>query len=314
MGTDINYHEMHQSVPAVWKSSRIHFFKYMSAGTAKIVLANRTLRWSTPGTLNDPYDLQFDLQISADRSRVRPLALERLWEVFKGRRSAETGKPLAQLIQLAGLSAPQMTRQEFERRFGPAFDEGFERMMKILPEVNAEVRQQMQSSKVLCLTVDPQCPPMWAHYADNSRGVVLRFRTIPAFDSYFGLAQCVKYVTQPPQLISEDQLVDMFAGLSGVDVNGALDNLVFTKGVGWSYEQEWRISVGDGWKPGSSFEDLTFGRNELDGLIFGIKTSEKDRTEILSLLDKFPNVKLMEAARSFGGFQFEIRELNEQRP
>jgi hypothetical protein len=40
-----------------------HLFKYVSREVGKLVLANRTLRWSTPGTLNDPYDMQFDLQL-----------------------------------------------------------------------------------------------------------------------------------------------------------------------------------------------------------------------------------------------------------
>src|SRR4051794_34870497 len=46
------------------------FYKYMSPATAHAVLGNQTLRWSTPGTLNDPYDMQFDLKYEVDRGLV----------------------------------------------------------------------------------------------------------------------------------------------------------------------------------------------------------------------------------------------------
>jgi hypothetical protein len=59
------------------------FYKYMGAETAHIVLTNQTPRWSTPGTLNDPYDMQFDLRYDIDRNIVRRMALEKLWEAYE---------------------------------------------------------------------------------------------------------------------------------------------------------------------------------------------------------------------------------------
>jgi hypothetical protein len=52
-------------IPPNWNNDRLHFFKYMNFETAKIVLENRTLRWTTPRTLNDLYDVQIDLRLGA---------------------------------------------------------------------------------------------------------------------------------------------------------------------------------------------------------------------------------------------------------
>jgi hypothetical protein len=45
----------------VRSTNRLHerqsFFKYMSAATARIVLTNRTIRWSSPVLFNDPFDV-----------------------------------------------------------------------------------------------------------------------------------------------------------------------------------------------------------------------------------------------------------------
>ena len=43
------------------KHQRQSFFKYTSAETARQVLANRTLRWSSPLLFNDPFDVPREL-------------------------------------------------------------------------------------------------------------------------------------------------------------------------------------------------------------------------------------------------------------
>src|SRR6266446_7525436 len=47
------------------RGPRLHdrqsFFKYMPASTAKVVLENGTLRWSSPVLFNDPFDVPREL-------------------------------------------------------------------------------------------------------------------------------------------------------------------------------------------------------------------------------------------------------------
>ena len=50
-----------------------HFFKYMSRDAALATLQNGTLRWSTPPTLNDPFDMQFAFQLRIDKEVARPV-------------------------------------------------------------------------------------------------------------------------------------------------------------------------------------------------------------------------------------------------
>ncbi|WP_269930757.1 DUF2971 domain-containing protein [Aminobacter sp. HY435] len=306
----MDHDELLKVTPRSWANQRVHFFKYMSLGTARIVLSNTTLRWSTPGTLNDPYDIQFDLQLSVDRSRLRPMAVAKLWKVFKGKSVVSEANGLGQLIAYMGTQLPHYPRSEFEREFGEAIDEGFERMMAALPGVNAEVREKMADSKVLCLTTDPTSPPMWAHYADNNRGVVLRFRSIPAFDSAFGMAKPVDYVEELPKLLDEEFLAEMFAGRSSIDPVIAANRMVFTKGADWSYEKEWRIFSGAGRNKRAESEDLPFHTLELDGIIAGLRMPVADRKELEGLASRYSNVELMEACRSTSSLKHEIRTLS----
>ena len=73
------------------------FLKYMSCATGKIVLQNRTLRWATPGTLNDPYDAQFDLHIDVDRQQLRAITLGKIWDAYAG----EQPPPIRNALSIA---------------------------------------------------------------------------------------------------------------------------------------------------------------------------------------------------------------------
>lgn len=89
------------------------FYKYMGAETAHIVLTNQTPRWSTPGTLNDPYDMQFDLRYDIDRNIVRRMVLEKLWEAYRGA-PVMVGNVLGVLMQVIRAKVPDMSREQFE--------------------------------------------------------------------------------------------------------------------------------------------------------------------------------------------------------
>ncbi|MER8461013.1 DUF2971 domain-containing protein [Mesorhizobium sp. M0700] len=306
----MDFNAMLPVVPASWNNRRVHFFKYMSLGTAKAVLTNGTLRWSTPGTLNDPYDVQFDLAITANRTKLRAASLAKLWELFKGERDVERGNRLGALVRALGTQRPNLSREDFEKELGDGFEEGFDRMMAALPGVNAEIRQIMADSKVLCLTTDPINTSMWAHYGELNRGAVLRFRSIVAFSSPFGMAKAVEYVEALPKLMDEAFLADMFAGLASINPAVASHRMVFTKGIDWSYEREWRVFAGAGRNKSQAPEDLPFHELELDGLILGLAMPVADRKDLEALAARYPNVEMMEAVRSSTGFRHEIRTLS----
>ena len=49
---------------------RISFFKYMPASTAKVVLDNSTLRWSSPSLFNDPFDVPRELSFGITPAQI----------------------------------------------------------------------------------------------------------------------------------------------------------------------------------------------------------------------------------------------------
>lgn len=294
--------------PAHWYNDRLHFFKYMTAGTAKIVLENQTLRWSTPAMLNDPFDVQFEMGIRADRGRLKRETVNRLWRLYNGDPDLIPNNAVGHLMNAIRLSGIILGEDEFDKEFGEACEEGYDRMLMVLPEVNSRAAVEFAKSKILCLTSVPDNTLMWSHYAASHSGVVLRLRSVPALDSPYGMAKPVNYVEHVPEMFHEDFLIEMSAGLASIDTNEIIDRMIYTKSSAWAYQNEWRVQMGSGRNPDLPFDDCQFSRNELDGIIFGLRTSEQDRTEIRKLAQDYPNAQLMEMRRTNSSFQLRVEE------
>src|SRR5262245_12595390 len=46
-------------------------YKYMTAATARIVLGNRTIRWSAPSRFNDPFDMGIPMGFGFEPAEMR---------------------------------------------------------------------------------------------------------------------------------------------------------------------------------------------------------------------------------------------------
>lgn len=282
-------------------------FKFLTAETAAIVLKNGTLRWSTPRTFNDPFDVQFDLRIEVDRSEVRRLALQKMWDDHYGPDPQPPGNFHGELIRLFRDRFPRFSKEEFEKKYAGAVDESLKRGLAGLPRLQIETRDHMRDSKILCLTSDPNHVLMWTHYAQQHTGVVLCFRNVEGLDSPWQEAKPVEYVNDMPLLADSELLSDIMSGRASFDIRSIIHRLVYTKSVAFSYEKEQRIYSGAGRNPGAEFEDIQFHPMELETIIFGLRTAPEHRSQILALIQsRYPHVVVRQANLQADRFGMEI--------
>lgn len=286
-----------QNKPEAWANDRRHFYKYVSADVAKIILGNRTLRWTTPAQLNDPFDAQCDLPLELDLQKIKDLVRPQLWKVYRGELEPHPKNQVGALLKLLGRTAKFPSDVELFREYESSLDQGYELMFQHLPALQAGLSRALSTIKMLCLTVSADNALMWSHYAASHTGVVLRFRSIPELDSPFGMARPINYVAELPKLFSDELVAGTFAGTSVLDEDDIFRKATFTKSDIWAYEKEWRITSGSGRFPDQPFEDNPFGADELDGLIFGLRTSENDISELRGLAANYPNISIMRATR-----------------
>jgi hypothetical protein len=290
-----------------------HLYKYMGYDLGHIVLQNRTLRWSTPGTLNDPYDMQFGLRIEMDAIEVKARALGKLWEQLYGEAPAPAGNQFGTAIDALRGNLRQLSREEFDQEFAEPIDQTLKQMGHSLPRLLEFTRGVLARSKILCLSSDPTNTLMWAHYGGNHQGIALRFRDALGLDSPWKMARPVNYLSDIPVLIDSDYLSDFLAGRDELKPRGILDRLIYTKSSHWAYEQEWRIFSGDGRDPNAAFEDITFHPLELDGVILGCRMPDDKRNATTALVRRlYPHAEILHAVPSERQFQFTIERLRSE--
>lgn len=286
------------------------FFKLMSRGTGKVVLKNKTLRWTTPPMFNDPFDVQTALPLShGETEGVRQAALDMLWESFYENGPLEPESLIGKLVLRFRDKFPKMERSEFDSAYGPGFDEILSRPFAS-EGAQAELGAFMARIKILCLTDRFDSVPMWSHYAEQHQGIALRFCTPEGFDSPWVMAKQVHYSDQPPAFVEQEFLSAFLAGRYLPDKSQLFDAMTYTKGSEWSYESEWRISSGDGRNPNATFEDLPFFAQEVDAIVLGCRMNEEDRAEFSALRNElFPHAELLMAVPRNDAYRMKLEPL-----
>lgn len=289
-------------------NSQEFFYKYMTRATARVVLEQRTLRWSTPGTLNDPYDVQFNVHLGIDRAAVKAAALQTLWDAHYGDNPPVMPNALGQVIGLVRGLFPRLSREEFDREYGEAIDEGLAGLERRIPETQTLVREFLATCKILCLTELPDNVLMWTHYAERHQGIVLRFKSVDGLDSPWKVARPVEYLPEMPRLLDDAYMANILLQPLETNVRLILDRLIYTKSDAWAYEREWRLFTGAGRNPTAIFEDVPFHPLELDAVILGCRMADEDRHTLSELAKcRYPHVQVYVADLVPDRFKIELK-------
>jgi hypothetical protein len=107
--------------------------------------------------------------------------------------------------------------------------------MQSILEYNAFINSQLRQIRIACFTEQLRNMPMWAHYANNHRGICLLYDTTTNMgmlhkDRFYK----VQYRNQIFDAVYESIQYDR-------RLYSMLEECVITKHADWSYEKEWRL-------------------------------------------------------------------------
>lgn len=287
------------------------FYKFMKASTAEIVLTNRTLRWSTPAAFNDPFDMQFDLELPHVDEALKAEHLTKHYESMTGVGPCDLNNKLglvnAFFARRLKETGQTFTRADFDEEMAGAFDEMVQRGAAAIAELQSDLRRHMASEKVLCLTDRIDSVQQWSHYADEHRGVALQFVTPPGVDSPWSQARKVDYADDMPLLLTRGEYTDFTSGRGVMEVERTLHRIIYTKAREWQNENEWRIATGYGRDAKAPHEDIPFNRNELGAVIFGCRVERETKERLAKLAAaNFPHARLLQAGKAAREFRVTV--------
>jgi hypothetical protein len=282
----------------------------MTAATGKTALQNRTLRWSSPALFNDPFDVQFDLHVEYDREKVIEKTMEEIWAAYSGEKKLEVSNTFSLLLAVLRDTAPGISEKEFRAEMHGAIEHGINRSEAYLPKLHADLRSEIASVKLLCLSELFDNILMWSHYSKDHTGIVLRLTCIESLDSAWGAAKPVRYERKMPRLLNESEAINLMSGQGSIDERAMLDNVVYAKAIDWDYEKEWRIFGGR--DSSVKFEDIPFHKEELTAIYLGCRIDSNDKTQIVEIAKQsYAHVELFKGKKAERSFSLEFEKLTE---
>jgi hypothetical protein len=244
------------------------------------ILANSAIYCSNPANFNDPWDCkaEFNTELLNDADENE---LHIRWAVDLRRRTNP------------GVPEDEIARMETKLRSDKTFAAG------LISTMSTEVSKAIaQRYRVYCLCPDVGNLLMWAHYADNHRGICLEFSL--RNDVMCGAQRC-EYLDKFP-------IIRVYSRSEN-------DNLtiLLAKANAWSYEKEYRLialerSAGQV-SPGVMMTDAGFLRLPSDALTAVIVGCQGDYGKVKSVAGLHaPGIKIKRAVRVTNRYELRIEE------
>lgn len=296
------------------RHDRQFFYKYVTVKVAKIVLATRKLRWSSPLLFNDPFDITQELRLDFDEAKLNAALTER-WAslIEQGDPSGSVKNPVVAALLRLVMHADPDVRRTMANEHRQSIDAPTPGQIASLAAVKDKWKEMVPTFRVLCLSELHDVTPMWLHYAEQYKGVVLEFSAVDELDSAFLVAHPVVYQDTPPSIADPETWVSLLLGQGEATYLDIFAEYQYVKTNAWSYEKEWRIVSGD--RPGESglFGDYGFHPHELTGIYFGPQCSAGDRLDLIALLThRLEHVRVYEALSDSQQAKFEFRAIVRQ--
>jgi hypothetical protein len=172
---------------------RLNFFKYMSASTARIVLTNCSLRWSSPVLFNDPFDVPRELSFGISTDELVRASGRRMYQLIEHPPDDTTA--LSPNVRLIVDAVKKGISSELKAELLAGIDDvtaSNHPTGAAMEDLRELWRAWLPSHRILCLAESPTHTAMWHHYADKYRGVVLEFACVDELDSAWLAARPVR--------------------------------------------------------------------------------------------------------------------------
>jgi Protein of unknown function (DUF2971) len=286
------------------------FYKYTTANTAKTILRTCSLRWSSPLLFNDPFDHQarYLLPFSQDDFILKcESAIERI--IFGDEVSLEFPTTLGSLLSLMRSGRDKLPKDEVMAQLRDGIKKTAAGLQKFEDKVNQYLLEQLEKTRVLCVSEHNDNVIMWSHYADEHKGIVMRLRCIEELDNNLLIARKMKYQKKYPAIADLDDFIKLSTGEKNINYYEKLMDIAYIKHEVWAYEDEWRVVTEiDTEENKNLYNDYQEYPRVFDALYFGCRISESDKGEIIDMLSgDLVHVEIFQAkkkAQEFG-LQFE---------
>lgn len=296
---------------------RTSFYKYYTSTTALAVLENGTTRWSAPKLFNDPFDLPSQMHYSFSGEEAAHALIDKLILMAYGDAPivGDKNNQYIKLCEAFSLSHNKPPRKVFRKTLSKTIVEVSKKFSIFKEKNNLKLSRIRDECAIFCVTEAKDNLLMWAHYAENHTGCVVKLRCIEGADQFLHYAQKVKYVDSYPVILGLSAYVRKLLGQSTKELtpDELVDKFTLTKSKHWEYEQEWRVVSGlKDTEAGYDYWNLL--ENEIEEVYIGCKANANFVNKLLILLNNsYPNVSVFLAKNNMQNYSLSFEKYDKKK-
>lgn len=289
--------------------------KFTDRESAARILTDQKLRWSAPDLFDDPFELSSQSGLNFDTHSLLDSTIKLASSMIFAPEQPKGDSPLINAIR----------RWREEERFASP-DEAHGVLRELLGKMvdyrqsqlevaTAKWQEYVRKVRICAFTAKPDNVTAWELFAENHRGVAIRF--LAGVAEPFASAKPVLYQTERPQLTSlREQLGAILHNRKDAVVERFKDHW-FIKGVHRKQEQEMRcvqmsprdIPVTD-MEAKEWYDDLPFPAELISAVFFGLRTDEETKTRITALIqERYKQAKIFQAVAGKVGYTIEFEKI-----
>lgn len=283
--------------------------KFCSASTAEQILSSQRLRWSAPHLLSDPFELTHQTPLAFDPLTLLDGVIRSATGMIFSREAPRSSSPLANVIRRWRDEERFASPEEAEEVLKELMSRMVDQRQSAIEEMMADWRKFTRELRICCFSAKVESLPCWQYFADQHRGIALRFRC----GEYTTLSapKPVEYSGTRPEITTFKEQVNAILFQERVDAQEQFAEKLLVKPSICEAEQEWRAfyhasDQASSREPDDSlwYDDRTFEKNDLSAAYFGAFMPQKARKRLTDILrERYPEVKLFQAAPVPGRYE-----------
>lgn len=293
-------------------------YKYCSIGTAMQILESRSLRWSASHLLNDPMELNFSSELGFNTEQLLSAAIKTATGFIFAKDLPRGNAPLLAAIRRWRDEERFNSPEEAEGVLKDLISQMVDQRLDAIEAIKQDWKLFTRQMRITCFAKSPDNLNNWFQFADNHRGMVLRFQSeeSPCFKD----PQAVRYQAARPDLTTlKEQLGIILLNERHVAQEHFLDKFT-TKATEYGPQQEIRCFYEQDENeypidsnPANWYVDRPFGSEDLKAVYFGLSVNAEDRKSIYNLVKKnYSLVKFFDYKLLPGKYELEAERITEK--
>ena len=278
------------------------------------ILSDSRLRWSSPALFEDPFELSHHSTLNFDSRKLLASCVKSTMGLIFSRDDPLGTSPLIKAIRRWRTEERFDNEEEAQEVLSELLTSMVQHREPEMLRLMKDWRDYTRRLRILCLTEKHEENALWRRYADNHKGLAIRFAC--GDETSLPKPQAVRYTDTKPEITPLAEQMDILMNGTKVEVQESFPDKFLSKSKADIKEREWRVirhieGCDLPEQEAHWYEEVPFQQSEVRAIYFGVAMDSKLKQDVCNLAKRrYPKAKLFQARTQNSNFELEFDRID----